>query len=109
MARPVELARGSKFVVLASVCVVVAALYFAQVVLIPLALAILFCFLLTPVVIRLERAGLGRVPSVMVVVVLAFALVLALGWVVTAQVVNLASRLDDYKVEIVEKVENFKN
>ena len=43
-------AKSSRFVVLASICIVVAALYFAQDVLIPLALAILFCFLLGPLV-----------------------------------------------------------
>ena len=61
MAQPVQLAKSSRFVVLASICIVVAALYFAQVVLIPLALAVLFCFLLAPLVTRLERWGLGRV------------------------------------------------
>ena len=45
-------------------CVVVAALYFAQEVLIPLALAILITFLLATLVTRLERWKLGRVPSV---------------------------------------------
>ena len=44
MARQVELTKGSRFIVLASICIVVASLYFAQDVLIPLALAILFCF-----------------------------------------------------------------
>ena len=66
MARPVQLARGSKFIVLASVCVVVGALYFAREVLVPLALAILLTFLLAPLVRRLERVGLSRVPATLV-------------------------------------------
>ena len=65
MARPADIAgKCTRFIVMASVCVVVAALYFAQEVLIPLALAVLLCFLLAPLVTRLERYRLGRVPSV---------------------------------------------
>ena len=47
---------------------VVAGLYWLQAVLIPLALAVLLTFLLSPVVGTLERRGLGRVPSVFVAV-----------------------------------------
>src|SRR5215212_725816 len=102
MARPVKIAaKGSRFVLLASMCIVVAALYFAQEVLIPVALAILFCFLLTPLVSRLERWRVPRAGAVIVVVVAGFAVVAALGWVVTAQVLNLADRLPEYESEIV--------
>ncbi len=44
-----------RFLVLGTVCVVVAALYFAQEVLIPIALAILLSFLLAPLVRLLEQ------------------------------------------------------
>ena len=109
MARPSDInSKGSRFVVLASMCIVVAALYFAQEVLIPLALAVLFCFLLAPLVTRLERWKLGRVPAVIAVVSTAAALVVLLGWVVTAQLLNLANRLPEYQDEMVRKVENFK-
>ena len=110
MARPANVRpKTSQFVVLASMCIVVAALYFAQEVLIPLALAILFCFLLGPLVARLERWRVPRAPAVMVAVFACFAVVVALGWVVTAQVLNLAERLPDYETEIVQKVGRFKN
>ena len=46
--------------------VTIAALYFARVVLIPFALAVLFTFILTPVVRLLERAHLGRAFSSLV-------------------------------------------
>ena len=107
-ARPVQIDKGSRFIVLAAICVVVAALYFAQEVLIPLALAVLFCFLLAPLVIRLQRLGLGRVPSVIVVVIAASGVVVGLGWVTTVQLINLADRLPEYRVEIVDKVRSFK-
>ena len=54
--------------------VVVAVLYFARVVLIPLALAILFAFLLAPMVVRLRHWHLGRVLSAFTVVLLSFGL-----------------------------------
>ena len=41
------------------------------------------------------------------VVTLGFALVTALAWVVTAQVINLAERLPEYETEIVSKVQRF--
>lgn len=108
MARPVEAVKGSRLVIMAATCVVVAALYFAQAVLVPLALAVLFCFLLTPLVSRLQKTGIGRVPSVIVVVLAATSVVGGLGWVTAAQVVSLAERMDDYRGEIIDKVYSFK-
>ena len=52
------------------VALVIVALYYAQEVLLPLALAVLLSFVLTPLVTRLERWRLGRIPSVVVVVLL---------------------------------------
>src|SRR3954471_20282045 len=100
MARSVNLAKGSRFLILASICVVVAALYFAQEVLIPLALAVLVTFLLAPLVTRLERWKLGRVPSVIVVVGLAILLFLGIGWIVTTQILRLVDNLPSYRNNI---------
>src|SRR4051812_3010391 len=105
MARPVELAKSSRFVILASVCVVVAALYFAQDVLIPLALAILFTFLLSPLAARLERLRIGRIPAVIIVLTVALALAAILAYVVGAQVLNLANNLPQYTDNIVHKLD----
>src|SRR5205807_3620513 len=91
-------------VLMASICVVVAALYFAQAVLIPLALAILLTFLLSPLVQRLERWRVHRVPSVIIVGVLAFAALGVLGWVVVDQVMALARDLPTYKDNIKSKL-----
>jgi predicted PurR-regulated permease PerM len=109
MARPADITgKSSRFIVMASVCVVVAALYFAQEVLIPLALAVLLCFLLAPLVTRLERYRLGRVASDVFVVCGAAAVLVALGWVVTAQLLNLADRMPQYEGEIIAKVQRVK-
>jgi len=71
--------RGSRFVVLAAMCVVVAALWFMQDVLIPVALAVLVSFLLGPLVRRLERLGLGRIGSVLIVILSSLLLIGILG------------------------------
>ena len=82
MARRVPTLKTPRFVLLASIAVTVAALYFAQDVLIPLALATLLTFLLAPLVQRLERSGLSRVPAVIVVAILMCSTLAVLGWVV---------------------------
>jgi predicted PurR-regulated permease PerM len=96
--------RHSRLIVLAAVCVAVAALYFGRDVLIPVALAVLISFLLAPLVERLERVGIHRVPAVMVVVVTLLGIVAALGWVVYVQMIDLADRLPGYQQDIVAKI-----
>src|SRR3954451_6081676 len=97
-----------KFVTLASVCVTVAALYFARDVLIPLALAMLLSFLLTPLVRRMERTGLHRALAVGVVMTLLIAVVGVLTWTVALQIKDLADQLPGYEDNIVSKVKAFR-
>ena len=61
---------------------VVAALYFARDLLIPLALAALLTFLLAPLVTRLER-WIGRIAAVLLVVATIFSMTGMAGWVPT--------------------------
>src|SRR3712207_70585 len=82
---------------LATVAFVVAVLYFASEVILPLALATLLMFLLTPLVMWLERLGLGRIPAVITTTLLAFAFIGAIGYVVVGQVAELATQLPGYK------------
>src|SRR4051812_23640777 len=103
MPRPLAPRRTPYFTMLASICVIVAALYFAQDVLIPLALAILLTFLLTPLVMRLERLRVGRIPSVIVVVTSAMGLLLGIGYIVFVQLEDLANDLPTYQTNIVDK------
>jgi predicted PurR-regulated permease PerM len=104
MARSEPQTTAPRFLILAAVCVIVAALYFAQPVLMPLALAILVSFLLTPLCSRLERFGLPRAAAVPFVVGVIFAAIFALGWVVYLQVFDLAAQLPQYQDDIVAKV-----
>jgi len=85
--------------------VVIAGLYFAQTVLIPLALAILLTFLLGPIAARLERLRLGRVPSVILVMIMTTLVLAGLGYVVGTQLVDLATKLPGYRGTIVKKAQ----
>jgi len=95
---PVPLLRFAGFVL------VVACLYWAQIVLIPVALALLLTFMLAPVVSRLERWHVPRALAVIAVVLLGLALVLGLGAVVVMQVANLGDELPKYRENIKEKI-----
>jgi len=89
--------------VLFGVVLVTACLYWARQVLIPVALAILLTFILTPAVSSLQRRGLGRIPSVLVVVLLALMLLGGLGYFFSQQITTLAADLPKYKGEISNK------
>jgi predicted PurR-regulated permease PerM len=86
------------------IALVVAGLYWLQAVLIPLALAVLLTFLLSPVVGSLQRRGLGRVPSVLVTVLLALSILGGIGWTLTRQVVTLADELPRYSLNIHRRI-----
>ena len=86
---------------------VVGTLYFARELLIPLALSALLTFLLAPLVTRMER-WIGRIAAVLLVVVLIFTGLGAVGWVLTRQVIDLATKLPDYKENIVAKLHAFR-
>ncbi len=82
---------------------VVAVLYWAQAVLVPLALAIMLTFVLTPPVTRLQR-WVGRVPAVLLVVTLLFAAVGLAGWGLTWQMDSLVEDLPGYRANIRAKI-----
>jgi predicted PurR-regulated permease PerM len=96
---------ASRLLTVVGIVVVIAGLYFGRQVLIPLALAVVLAFLLTPFVALLEKAHLGRVPSVIAGLVLSFALLAAMGWGVANQLMEILSHLPDYRVNIHNKIE----
>ncbi len=88
--------------------VVIGGLYWAQTVLIPVALALFLAFLLAPLVTALQRWHLGRRLSVVVVVLLAS---LALGgvvWLVKVELASLAHELPTYTENIRDKVKDLR-
>ncbi|HEX6176677.1 MAG TPA: AI-2E family transporter [Candidatus Binatia bacterium] len=97
----------SPFTVAATVLVIVA-FYWAQAVLIPFALAILLTFLLSPIVTRIQQAGLGRGTSVTIVIALTFAVLAMIGWATVSQVTSLAEELPKYRQNIRQKVRDLR-
>src|SRR4051812_46826887 len=95
---------NSRLVTLITIILVVAVLYLAQEVLIPLALAVLLTFLLAPLVDRLQRWGLGRVLAVITTTLLAFLIVGIVGWVVVHQAIDLTAKLPEYRENIRGKI-----
>jgi len=87
-----------------SFVLIIACLYWAQAVLIPIALAIMLTFLLSPVAGALERIGLGRLPSVIIIVVLTFSLLATIGWAVTIEFTSLGNELPKYTGNIRQKI-----
>jgi predicted PurR-regulated permease PerM len=96
---------SSRLLTLIAIVVVIVGLYFGRQVLIPLALAVVLAFLLTPVVCWVEKCRLGRVPAVLVVLVLAFSLVSSLGWMVSGQLMDIVDQFPSYKSNIHAKIQ----
>lgn len=86
----------------------IAALYFGRDLFIPFALALLLSFALAPLTRRLRGLGLGRVPSVLVAVAVAFAIIAGIAVVVGAQLVQLATNLPSYQQNIERKIEQLR-
>jgi predicted PurR-regulated permease PerM len=89
---------------LATLILAVVALYFGKPVLMPLALATLFAFLLSPVVNALARTGLKQPMAVLLVVVLMFSILGATIWGFGRQLGSLAYELPNYRQNIAEKI-----
>jgi predicted PurR-regulated permease PerM len=83
---------------------VVGILYLAKSVFIPITLAILITFVLSPVVTGIQRYRVGRVPAVLLAALLMFILVGGVGWIVGSQVKDLAADLPTHRKEIDAKI-----
>ena len=81
-----------------------AILYFARAVLIPLALAALIAFVLTPLASRLERRRIPRQLAALIVSSLAAIAVVGTGWVVVSQSTGLVESLPTYRETLQEKI-----
>jgi len=88
--------------------VVTAALYLAQMIFIPIALAVVGTFILTPAVSRLQRWGVGRKVAVIVTIFFAGATVAAVAVVVGQQLSTLGNTLSDHRPNILAKINQAK-
>ena len=89
--------------------IVVAALYFGREVLVPVTLAMLLSFVLSPLVELLRQIWLGRILSVVLAVVLALGLILALASAIGTQVAQLSGNLPQYQTTIETKISRLRN
>ena len=80
------------------------ALYWGQAVLIPVALAVLLAFVLSPAVIRFQRFGLPRIAAVLAVMTLATGAIGSMGWIVAGELSALAKQLPAYRTNIRAKI-----
>lgn len=93
---------SSKSSIFIAVALAIAMLYFGRQIFIPLALALVLGFLLTPLVSLLERLRMGRIPAVLVVLIFCFALTAGIGWVVAGQLLDITGHFRDYKANLEE-------
>jgi predicted PurR-regulated permease PerM len=95
---------GSYLPGLLGIVLVVGILSVAKAFIVPLALAVLLTFVLTPIVSGFQGVGLKRVPAVLVTVVLALGAFGAVGWGVGMQVNALVQQLPEHKEKIKKKI-----
>ncbi|HWB10338.1 MAG TPA: AI-2E family transporter [Pirellulales bacterium] len=89
---------------LATTTLSVTVLYFGREILIPLATAVLFTFLISPLAQFFERGRIGRVASVLLSVILIFSTVATAGVAIGWQLTDLVARLPAYKTNLKEKI-----
>ena len=87
-----------------SIIAIVAALHLGQDVFLPLAIAMLITFALSPLVSYLRKLGLPMIASVLAVVTMAFAVIGIFLLVVGAQIAQLAQQLPTFQGNIVTKL-----
>ena len=89
--------------------IVIAALYFGSELFVPLAISVLLAFSLSPVVRFLRRPHVPKGLAVAVTVLLAFAIIFAVGAIVTRQVTELGTELPGYQAALKDKVRAISN
>src|SRR5665811_907652 len=89
--------------------IIIMMLYFGREIIIPIALAILLSFVLAPLVGLLQRIRVPRGLAVVSVVILAFALIFAMGSLLASQLTQLAGDLPRYQSTISEKIQLFRD
>ncbi|MEO8217183.1 MAG: AI-2E family transporter [Acidobacteriota bacterium] len=100
----IESRRNSQSKVLTGSVIVVVILYFARAVFIPMALAILFAFLLRPIVTLLEKTFLRRTLSVIISLAVALTIVSLGTWSLAQQVNSLAKEIAGYSGNLQNKL-----
>ena len=107
MTSPIKKSRMVPLPGLVTGVLLVVIFYFGKAVLMPLGLAVLFAFLLNPIVNALHRLRLPRALAVVLVTLSVFSLLGAIGWVIGQQFSSLATSLPNYKENIHDRIVSF--
>ncbi|MDB5653033.1 MAG: transporter [Tardiphaga sp.] len=107
---PIRLSKppGTALINMAMAALIVTALYFGREILVPVALAVLFSFVLAPFVIRLQSWRVPRTLSVLVAVFIGFSIVFSLGGLMVSQANRLAEELPGYQQTLREKIQGLR-
>jgi predicted PurR-regulated permease PerM len=98
----------STLALVATMIATLAVLYFAREIFIPFAFALTLSFVLTPPTTWLQRIHLGRVPSVIMVMVAAVACTAGVSWMVANQLIDVADHLPAYSENIHNKIQGLR-
>jgi predicted PurR-regulated permease PerM len=101
--------RESRAIWLLATLGIVAALYFAKTVFVPIAVAVLLTFVLAPPFRVLRGWGLPRSIAAPIVVALAFIFLLAVASILGQQLTQLAERLPQYEFTITQKIQKLRD
>jgi predicted PurR-regulated permease PerM len=93
---------------LAVATLIIAALYFGREIFVPVALAVLLSFVLAPFVMLLQSWRLPHTISVLVVVVIGFAIIFSLGGLMVSQASRLAGALPGYQQTLKDKIDSIR-
>ena len=107
MTSPIKKSRMVPLPGLVAGVLLVVIFYFGKAVLMPLGLAVLFAFLLNPIVNALHRLRLPRAIAVVLLTLGVFSLLGAIGWVIGQQFSSLANSLPNYKDNIRHRIVSF--
>ena len=94
----------SGLLILAVASLVLVALYVGREVFLPIVFAVLLAFVIAPFVDLMRRGHFGRIPSVIIAVVVALGIVLSLGGIIGLQMAGLASDLPRYQYTVRQKI-----
>jgi predicted PurR-regulated permease PerM len=106
MSRPSSSRVLSQLLAVIVAVVVIGVLYLAKTVILPLALALLFTFILAPGVTGLERLHLPRMLAVVLVILTAGGILGTIGWTLFTQLVDATDGLPAYRTNIHNKFES---
>ena len=105
MTKPLPLRQSSVIQTLAILIGVLATLYFAKDVLIPLAFAVTLTLILTPIVVRLVKMRIPRALAAIVVVGVSIVAAIGMGVVIVNQLIQVLNELPEYQENIHAKVQ----